>query len=126
MNQAFNIHSNDADTLGGRIAHARDMAGKSIDEASAQVGVTADTFSEWENDRSEPRSNKLTTLAGILGVTPIWLISGAGDGPDATITQVSLSEMRNELDRLRLLSGEVIDGIDAVQDRIEVLLHSAK
>lgn len=126
MNQAFNIHSNDADTLGGRIAHARDMAGKTIEEASAQVGVTDDTYSEWENDRSEPRSNKLTTLAGILGVAPIWLISGVGDGPDSTITQVSLSEMRNELDRLRLLSGEVISGIDAVQDRIEVLLHTTK
>lgn len=124
--QANGIHLHDADTLGGRILRARDMTGKSIEEIAAHAGVTAETYAEWENDRSEPRANKLTTLAGILGVTPIWLMSGIGEGPDQTIARANLCEMRTELDRLKSLNHEVSSGIEAIQGKIEGFLETAK
>ena len=36
----------------------------------------------WESDRSEPRANRLTMLAGFLGVTPTWLLYGVGNAPE--------------------------------------------
>ena len=60
----------DGDTLGGRITRARDLAGLTLSDAASHIGVTDETLSEWESDRSEPRANKIMTLAGVLGVSP--------------------------------------------------------
>ena len=69
------------DTIGGRISLARDTAGLSVQEISAVVGVTAETWSNWENDRAEPRANRLDMLARVLQVSITWLIDGQGEGP---------------------------------------------
>ena len=124
MNHPIDISAFDEDTLGGRIAKARDMAGMSVEDAATRIGVTLDTFTEWENDRSEPRANKLTMLAGVLAVTPAWLLSGAGDGPDQSVVSAGLAELAGELDRLVELNGEVTAGIAAVRERIDTLLNA--
>ena len=67
---------NTDDTIGGRISLARDAIGLSVNEISSVVGVTADTWSNWENDRSEPRANRLDMLARILQINITWLLSG--------------------------------------------------
>ncbi len=72
---------NDGDTIGGRISRARDAMGLTIAQVASQAGVRKDTAISWERDRAEPRTNKLVTLAGILNVSPVWLITGAGEGP---------------------------------------------
>lgn len=69
------------DTLGGRILRAREAAGCTTDEAARRVGVLASTWNTWERDRDVPRANRLTTMAGVLGVSPVWLLSGTGQGP---------------------------------------------
>lgn len=69
------------DTIGGRISLARDAAGLSVDQISAIVGVTVETWTNWENDRAEPRANRLDMLAGILQVSIAWLLNGQGKGP---------------------------------------------
>mgnify|MGYP000350806939 CR=1 FL=1 len=84
----------DGDTLGGRITRARDLAGLTLEDAASRIGVTDETLAEWESDRSEPRANKIMTLAGVLGVSPAWLISGAGNAPQA------LAALRNTMLRL--------------------------
>jgi transcriptional regulator with XRE-family HTH domain len=71
---------NTDDTIGGRISLARDAVGLSVDEISSVVGVTADTWNNWENDRSEPRANRLDMLARILQVNITWLLSGRTQG----------------------------------------------
>ncbi|KQU74535.1 hypothetical protein ASC75_20850 [Aminobacter sp. DSM 101952] len=70
------------DTLGGRISLARDSRGLSIAEASAVTGVMAETWNNWENDRAEPRSDRLGMLAGVLQISITWLIHGQGKGPN--------------------------------------------
>lgn len=125
MNHAIDIPALDGDTLGGRIAKARDMTGMSIEDAAARLGVTLDTFTEWENDRSEPRANKLMTLAGVLSVTPAWLISGAGDGPDQSVLTAGLTELSGELERLIELNDEVTTGITALRERIDTLVRAS-
>lgn len=76
----FAVETTD-DTIGGRISLARDAAGLSIEEASAVAGVTAETWRNWENDRAEPRANRLDMLARILQVSITWLLDGHGNGP---------------------------------------------
>jgi transcriptional regulator with XRE-family HTH domain len=124
MNHAIDFPAHDEDTLGGRIAKARDMTGMSVEDAALRIGVTLETFTEWENDRSEPRANKLTTLAGVLAVSPTWLISGIGDGPDQSIVTAGLSELAGELDRLLALNAEVTQGIAALRERIDTLVRA--
>lgn len=70
-----------ADTIGGRISLARDTIGLTVEQISAVAGVTAETWANWENDRAEPRSNRLDMLARILQVSIAWLLGGQGAGP---------------------------------------------
>jgi len=69
------------DTIGGRISLARDALGLSVADVSAIAGVTAETWSNWENDRAEPRANRLDMAARILQVSIAWLLDGQGKGP---------------------------------------------
>jgi transcriptional regulator with XRE-family HTH domain len=72
----------DGDTLGGRISLARDALDLSVEDAARVLGVEYDTWLHWENDRSEPRANRLSMLAGVLQVSLSWLLTGHGHGPD--------------------------------------------
>jgi len=65
-------------TLGGRIARARADLGLSPEELAMRIGVKATTVAKWERGQSEPRSNRLMTLAGILNVPMAWLMAGEG------------------------------------------------
>lgn len=69
------------DTIGGRISLARDAIGLSVEQVSAIAGVTTETWANWENDRAEPRANRLDMLARILQVSIGWLLDGQGAGP---------------------------------------------
>ena len=76
------FNSGDEDTtLGGRISMARETSGLSIDQVVKRLGVKATTYEAWEADRSEPRANKLVALAGILNISPPYLLSGLGKQP---------------------------------------------
>lgn len=78
----------DAATLGDRIAAARLAAGLTQSGLAARLGVGEKMISSWENDRSEPRANRLAMLAGLLNVSVSWLLIGGGEGvapPDAAV-----------------------------------------
>ena len=79
--QSVSVFATD-DTIGGRISLARDALDMSVEEASRIVGVTAESWQNWENDRSAPRANQLDMIAGALQVSLAWLLSGRGSGPD--------------------------------------------
>ena len=70
-------------TLGGRLYASRRNVGMSLNLAARLLGVKASTLKSWENDRSEPRVNKLVALAGLLGVSPTHFLAEEGhDGED--------------------------------------------
>ena len=60
---------------------ARETSGLSIGQVVKRLGVKATTYEAWEADRSEPRANKLVALAGILNISPPYLLSGLGKQP---------------------------------------------
>lgn len=69
------------DTLGGRISFARETAGLSAAQAAERLGVMLESWNAWERDRDAPRANRLANMAGVLGVSLSWLLSGEGEGP---------------------------------------------
>ncbi len=101
------------DTLGGRIVHAREAAGLTTKELAARLGVAAKTVGNWESDRAEPRSNKLNTLAGLLGVSPTWLLAGQGAAPLETTT-ADASEVQDEIVRIKAEASRLVNRIESL------------
>lgn len=108
MSDTATIYSGtpDHDTMGGRLLRARDCAGLSIRELAARLGVKASTVQAWENDRSQPRANRLQMIAGMLGVSLSWLLHGVGAGPNEDDRSQLLQSMSLQLDRLQRLQHE--------------------
>jgi len=105
------------DTLGGRIVHAREATGLSVSELGARLGVARKTIANWENDRAEPRSNKLSMLAGILGVSPTWLLAGKGAAPRDDADGES-GALQGEVDRIRVEAERLLQRIDSLGEQL--------
>lgn len=73
--------TDDHATLGDRITAARERSGMTAAVAARRLGVRTATLEGWEEDRAEPRANRLQMLAGLLGVSLRWLMTGEGEGP---------------------------------------------
>ena len=73
-------YSDDAATFGDRLTAAREAAGLDVEGLATRLGVKVATLEAWEHDVKEPRANRLQMLAGMLGVSLTWLLTGQGDG----------------------------------------------
>ena len=103
-------------TMGSRIEHARLDQGCSVRELATGLGVKPTTIENWERDRSEPRSNKLLMLAGLLNVPVLWLLQGEG-GPDSRFAGRTFSETATILQKLERAT--------AMQNELAALLAEA-
>lgn len=84
-------------TFGDRVAAAREAAGMSRKQMARRLGVKQATVRDWEDDLSEPRANKLSMMAGLLGVSIIWLLTGEGEGVAAPVDDSALTPDINGL-----------------------------
>jgi HTH-type transcriptional regulator, cell division transcriptional repressor len=94
-------YSDETSTFGDRMVLAREALGLSQADLAQRMGVKLQTLRNWEEDRSEPRANKLQLLAGMLNVSMVWLMTGRGeppaqsaDGLDAN-AEACLTELRS-------------------------------
>ncbi|KQV42554.1 MULTISPECIES: helix-turn-helix domain-containing protein [unclassified Rhizobium] len=108
----------DNDTLGGRIWRARDALGMTARDLADRLGVHIDTVSAWERDRSEPRTSRLFMLAGVLGVTPAWLIAGLGEAPKDEISNSVSGQLLARLADVRALHEQTGKAIAALEAEI--------
>jgi transcriptional regulator with XRE-family HTH domain len=102
------------DTLGGRLSAARDASGLSLADVANRIGVKRDNLLAWEADRAEPSPSNLIDLAGILGVSPMWLMTGLGSGPIEETGDMPLEALKLDLQRLtdaHLECGRLIEKI---------------
>ena len=96
------FYSNEEDTtLGGRISMARETSGLSVSQVVKRLGVKATTYKAWEADRSEPRANKLVALAGILNISPPYLLSGLGRQPSKQgLPEQQITQLTAQIEQL--------------------------
>ncbi len=95
-------------TMGSRIEQARRELGFSSRQLATRLGVKPATIENWESDRSEPRSNKLLTLAGILNVSVLWLLQGEqGSGAPRAQSLNETTSIAQKLDRALALQQEI-------------------
>lgn len=111
----------DHDTLGGRISRARDALDLTTSQLARRLGVKTETVHAWETDRSEPRANRVTMLAGVLGVSPTWLLNGIGESPALPVVNSELKVLTEQLAKLKRAHeamGLMIDSIAAEAERV--------
>ncbi|MCG6856877.1 MAG: helix-turn-helix domain-containing protein [Salaquimonas sp.] len=109
----------DNDTLGGRLWRAREAIAMSETALAKALGLKKETLRAWESDRSEPRANKLVTLAGLLNVSPTWLLYGVGDAPQSETIASELSILRSQLQRIRDLREQTDAAIANMEKAID-------
>ena len=85
-------------TMGSRIEQARVQIGLGSSQLANRTGVKRKTLENWENDRSEPRAEKLIKLSGILQVPLIWLLTG--ETPSGSKATPKASETNNITQKL--------------------------
>lgn len=110
-----------ANTLGHRIRSRRRQLGLSAAALARRAGVTRDTLSAWEGGQSEPRANKLLTLAGILGTNVGWLLEGDGGCGPAPTSGSEVAALREQLAQARGLVDNLSTMLESLQQRIDDL-----
>jgi transcriptional regulator with XRE-family HTH domain len=112
-------HSGSEDTLGGRIVYAREAQDLTTAQLARRLGIKTETLQEWETDRAEPRSNRLLTLAGMLNVSPTWLLTGAGESPVDALTETEMMQIRESVERMRAQVLAVADELEQLRKRLD-------
>lgn len=120
--QDVDWYSDTRATFGDRVAGAREAAGLGQEELARRLAVKPATLRAWEDDLSEPRANKLQMLAGLVGVSLKWLMTGEGDGPVAPPQEIT-DEEADVLAELRQLRGEFARGAEQL-GRLEKRLRA--
>ena len=110
----INWYSPEMATFGDRIAGAREAQGLSQRDLARRIGVRVETLRAWEDDRSEPRANRLQMLAGLLNVSFRWLLTGEGDGGIVPVPTGSRAEIRQMVAEMRDLRADIA----RAQDRL--------
>lgn len=117
-------YSDDAATFGDRLTAAREAAGLDVTGLATRLGVKVATLEAWEQDMKEPRANRLQMLAGMLGVSLTWLLTGQGDGlPPPSDDPAAHADARAMLADLRDVRLSIAANADRLA-RLEKRLYS--
>ena len=108
-----------AGSLSERMVEAREASGLSAAQLARRIGVKSATLHAWEAGRSGPRPNVLLRLAGMLNVSPTWLLTGTGVSPEPAGSDTEITHIRSTVQRLRGLLLEVTDELERLEDRLE-------
>lgn len=64
-------------SFGKRLRELRQKYGLSMDELGRKIGTKSSRISDWENEKTTPRSDFVVTASDFFGVTTDWLLKGA-------------------------------------------------
>ena len=119
--------SDETATFGDRVTGAREAAGMTREQLSARLGVKLETVAAWEDDMSDPRGNKLQMLAGMLGVSIPWLLTGQGDGPEGpdAAPRSELAPLLAEMRQLQAELGQIAGRMGQLEQRLRAATGSA-
>ncbi len=97
--------------------------GLTDEELARRLGVKAATVRRWEGDLDEPRANRLQMLAGLLGVSLTWLMTGAGEEAGVPAPPAR-DEVAGILTEMRQVRGEMARAAERL-GRLEKRLRGA-
>lgn len=113
-------------TFGDRLTGAREAAGLSQSDLGKRLGVKIKTIRAWENDQSEPRANKLQMLAGMLGVSIMWMLTGEGEGLDGPAKPAELPDdiasLLVEMRRMKVEQSRMAEQMGRLEKRLRLAL----
>jgi transcriptional regulator with XRE-family HTH domain len=119
-------YSADVATFGDRVAAAREAAGMTQAALARRLGVRLVTLRSWENDTAEPRANRLSMLAGLMGVSMMWLINGEGEGLSGTegagVLPEDAAELLSEMRSLRVELTQSAKQVASLEKRLRAML----
>ena len=124
-NEDFDWFGSDAATFGDRVVGARENSNMTQGQLSRRLGIKLATLQAWEEDRSEPRANKLQMLSGMLNVSLPWLLSGQGIGPDEPIQEPVQNDISIILLEMRSIKTQMNQTADRLS-RLEKQLRLAQ
>ena len=110
-------------TFGDRVAGAREEAGMTQTALAHRLGVKVSTLRAWEEDRSEPRANRVSTLAGMLNVSLVWLMTGEGQGASAPAEDDG--HLLRELERARREAQALGERLASLETQLRARLDRA-
>lgn len=117
-----------AATFGDRVAGAREALGLSQGDLARRIGVRTETLQAWEEDRAEPRANRLSMISGVLNVSLRWLLTGDGegiDGPSPDQVPDGVGEILMEMRQLRGQMTRTAERIGILEKRLKALYAGA-
>lgn len=119
----------DTATFGDRLAAAREAAKLTQKELAQKMGVKTSTLRNWEDDLSEPRAQRLSIFAGILGVSLSWLLTGEGEGvsvpsDDEDPMGADLASVLTDLRAARAQISRTNDQLAQIEKRLRGLMSS--
>lgn len=104
-------------TFGDRLTGAREAAGLDVDDLAHRLGVKTKTIRAWEEDRSEPRANRVSMLAGLTNVSLVWLMTGVGSGPSDDAFGPN-GDLLKEVELLRRDTARMADRLGLLEHRL--------
>ena len=122
-NEDFDWFGPDAATFGDRVVGARENSNMTQGQLSRRLGIKLTTLQAWEEDRSEPRANKLQMLSGMLNVSLPWLLSGQGIGPDEPIqepVQNDISIILLEMRSIKMQMNQTADRLSRLEKQLRL------
>jgi transcriptional regulator with XRE-family HTH domain len=126
MTDQSDWYSPELATFGDRVAGAREALGLSQRDLAGRLGVRAVTLKGWEEDRTEPRSNRLQILAGLLNVSIRWLLTGEGEGvgAPATGTRAEFGDLVAEMRGVRDDMARASERLSRLERRLALLAEA--
>ena len=125
MDDSTDWYGPESATFGDRLAAAREATGMSQETLARQLGIKLKTLQAWEDDVNEPRANRLSTLAGVLNVSIVWLITGEGEGIAEPDNDAISPDVNAVLTEIRALRGQFRSGAEKLgrlEKRLRILL----
>ena len=111
-------------TFGDRLSAAIEKSGMTQKLVAKRLGIKLVTLKSWEQDISEPRANRLSMLAGLLGVSVMWLLHGEGDGVEHSDKETQVPpEINDILFEIRVVQTELLSSADKLA-KLEKQLRS--
>ena len=109
----------DVRQIGRRLTEARDAAGLSQRELADHLGVKESTITKWESGERSPRGQRVSKLAGILGVSLSWILVGRGVEPSAG--NHDIAQLRAELRLARDRLDDVVSELAVIDKRLAAM-----